>query len=190
VQVVAEKNRKQIYRRIVHAVNRIYCQDFVCKPVQEDRLSLTFDTDKLSVEYKIRTFGKGIWYKILHVLKMIRSQLFGRFLMYFGLTAAGTDWGRYKKDLEENTDYRKFDDMVREVLSGTKKQREELIDLLESLYREGKIAYGLHVAPEVMITCMVMDYSQEHFHFVDGSAGGYAAAAAALKRRLQKLKEN
>lgn len=190
VHVVAEKNRRQIYRQVVHAVNRIYCQDFVCKPVQEDRISLTFDTSKLSVEYKIRTFGQSIWTKIVHILKMTRSQLAGTFLMYFGITAAGTDWGRYKKDLENNTDYRKFDDMIREVLSGTREQREELTGLLESLYREGKIAYGLHVAPEVMFTCMVMDYNREHFHFVDGSAGGYAAAAASLKRRMKILKEN
>ncbi len=187
VQVLDVEQREEIYRRVVYAINRIYCEDFVCKPVQEDRVSLTFDWDKLSVEYKIRSFGKKWWKKLLYLGELCFKQLAGKVLMYFGGSAGGADWSEYKLDLERNTDYRKFDNMVRQVLSGKKEQRKELIRYLEKLYQDGKIVYGLHYTPTVMITCMVMDYNHDHFHFVDGTAGGYAAAAAQLKEKLNNL---
>ena len=34
-----------------------------------------------------------------------------------------------------------------------------------------------------------MNYDKEHYHFVDGSAGGYAAAAAGMKDRLKEVKD-
>ena len=100
------------------------------------------------------------------------------------------DWGVYKSRLIENTDYRKFDDTLRMVLSGTKKQRDLLTDFLENEHRMGKLVYGLHPSDSAIITCVVFNYETEHIHFLDGSNGGYALAAQKMKKQRETDQTN
>jgi hypothetical protein len=81
-----------------------------------------------------------------------------------------------------NTDFRKFDGSLRLVLSGTAAQRGELAAYLDGLRDAGSVAYGMHVARSALMTCLIEERQGAHFHFVDASGGGYAAAAAAMKR--------
>ena len=97
----------------------------------------------------------------------------------------GTDWGRYKEVLTANTDCRKFDDMLRMVISGTADQRAALDEYLQGRRAAGRLVYGVHCAPRALMTCMVFSYSGEHIHFVDGADGGYALAAKGLKAQLR-----
>ncbi|NKB69439.1 MAG: DUF3095 family protein [Candidatus Latescibacteria bacterium] len=85
-----------------------------------------------------------------------------------------------------NSDFRKFDDLLRMVISGTAEQREMLADYLEREYQRGDLVYGVHVAPAALMTCMVFNYDTDHMHFIDGAGGGYTLAAADMKRRLGK----
>ena len=56
---------------------------------------------------------------------------------------------------------------------------------LESARRSGAIYYGLHRQAEASMTSIVPSYlTDDHFHFVDGSAGGYARAAESLKAQM------
>jgi Protein of unknown function (DUF3095) len=57
--------------------------------------------------------------------------------------------GVYKDLTIAATDYRKFDNMLRMVISGDRSQREKLTGYLEKNYREGKLVYGLHVADRI-----------------------------------------
>jgi hypothetical protein len=74
------------------------------------------------------------------------------------------------------------DGSLRLVLSGTSAQRAALERYLAELRDAGRVAYGLHVARSALMTCLIEERQGAHFHFVDASGGGYAAAALALKR--------
>ena len=72
------------------------------------------------------------------------------------------------------------------VISGTPQKGKQLISYLEEQYQAGKVYYGTHSAEATLLTCMVFDYQANHFHFIDGSNGGYALAAANMKKQLRK----
>jgi hypothetical protein len=97
------------------------------------------------------------------------------------------DWGQYKQNLIANTDYRKFDETLRMIISGTLEQRKQLVAYLEKLHIERKIVYGIHASPAAIITCMIFNYDTDHVHFLDGSNGGYTMAAKEMKRQLKEL---
>jgi Protein of unknown function (DUF3095) len=99
-----------------------------------------------------------------------------------GLRVGGFDPVRYRRELVENTDFRKFDDGLRMTIDCTP----ALADRLEALLRgaeEDKIArFGIHRQGAALMTCFVpFPTRSDHVHFVDGASGGYAAAARALK---------
>jgi hypothetical protein len=119
----------------------------------------------------------------------MRGKVFtGKLLIRLKLKTRNTDWGRYKTELAENTDYRKFSDIFRQVLSGNEVQRVELEKYLADLYGKGLLVYGMHAAPTALLTCLIFSYNGAHMHLVDGGNGGYALAAAALKERLKNLR--
>ena len=103
------------------------------------------------------------------------------------LKFGGADWDRYQRDAVTNTDFRKFDDVLRQILAGTRHQREQLAAFLEQAYTDGELVYGLCAAPAAMMTCLIFNRHGEHVHFVDGVDGGYAKAATQMKQRLADL---
>lgn len=97
------------------------------------------------------------------------------------------NWGEYKSQVVANADYKKFDNKLRQVLSGTEAQREKLTAFLEERFRNRELVYGIHVAPTALITCLIFNYNGAHVHLVDSDNGGYALAAAQLKKQLKQL---
>ena len=112
--------------------------------------------------------------------------ILGWIFMRFKLKIGDVFWGEYKNDLVSNTDFKKFDGVLREVISGTAEQRMKLTAYLEKHYKNGECAYGIHTSDSALVTCMINNRSGEHFHFVDGSDGGYAMAAAAMKDQMRQ----
>ena len=98
----------------------------------------------------------------------------------------GFDPIKYAAGLAANTDFRKFDDMLRMISDCETAQRERLVAFLERLRGEGKLVYGLHVSSHALMTCLVFT-TDDHIHFIDGSGGGYAMAAWQLKEQLRAL---
>lgn len=111
--------------------------------------------------------------------------LLGNIFMARNIKTNETNWAVYKKDLISNADFRKFDDMIRKVISGTKQMRIELTEYLEQKRKNGEIIYGIHVSDSALMTCVVDKYEKNHFHFVDGSDGGYAMAAKQMKDQIK-----
>ncbi len=105
----------------------------------------------------------------------------GRLIMACKVKFAGADWGRYKDDAAANTDFEKFDDALRMVVVAGPEAVAKLRAKLDAAVSAGRIWYGLDVSEECRMTCLVFVRGRQHFHFVDGSGGGYAAAASALK---------
>lgn len=98
------------------------------------------------------------------------------------------DAGKYADSMGAHSDFRKFDDVLRMVVDCTAEQCAAVRALLERLASEGELSYGLHEAPEALMTCFVYDVKDGgHIHFIDGGDGGYAMAARQLKAQLKKL---
>jgi len=172
----------KIYHEAISAIDHAYGGSGKHHPVEADKLRLAGSAPG---EVAVRTHRLAKYRRTIYALSVCAQQIIGRFLMKSGLRFAGVDWGRYKQEVIDNTDRRKFDDTLRIVMSGTAEQRQVMESWLEERYRAGALAYGLHVAPAALMTCLIGDRGAgDHVHFVDGAHGGYAMAAVDLKRRL------
>ena len=101
-----------------------------------------------------------------------------------GIKVGSFDPKIYKRQLVDNTDFRKFDDGLRMTIDCTP----ELADRLEARLKEAEAAgialSGLHRQQAALMTCFVPSPTRpDHVHFIDGAAGGYAAAAQSVKLR-------
>ena len=177
-----------IYKDIIRKIEDIYGEDSICHPVAEEELRLTLSNRILNYEYKVRTFNKDFSTKIKYKLEQFYRVLAGKYLISKEKTVNGYNWGNYKHDLITNTDFKKFDDQLRFVISGTPEQRMELEKYLKKKLDSRQLVYGIHHAPTALITCLIYNYHNQHIHFVDGDNGGYALAAKQLKKQLKELK--
>jgi hypothetical protein len=118
-----------------------------------------------------------------------RLSLAGRGLLKLGLSAGGFDGSSYMSEFLQNTDFQKFDEALRMVLDMPEGQVSQLARYLQDRFVEGKLAYGMHLSDQALITCMVKSYAGDHVHFVDGAEGGYALAAKQLKAQLKSFSE-
>ena len=89
--------------------------------------------------------------------------------------------GRYLRQLEENSDFRKFDDALRMTLDCPVAVADAIEARLRNAAAAGIVRYGLHRQDAAQITCFTPSASESnHMHFIDGARGGYAAAATAI----------
>jgi hypothetical protein len=189
VQVLADNidEQQRLYAQFLKEIQRIYGEDHHHHPLREKLLILASSRRLLSAEAKIKTVLKKKQETFKALLKLKLLCWLGKWLMLRKVKTEHTDWGQYKQQLILNTDYRKFDEILRMVISGTKEQRLELCSILEKAHSQGKIAYGIHVSTGSLITCMVKDYDKDHLHFLDGSNGGYAMAAKKMKEQIKMM---
>jgi hypothetical protein len=88
----------------------------------------------------------------------------------------------YIKQVVANSDHRKFDDALRMIIDCSPELADEIEQSLIEAARKGIVRFGLHRERAAMMTCFTpFPTHADHMHFVDGAAGGYALAAAALK---------
>lgn len=169
------------YRRVLGWVRRIYGEPEQCRPVAEDGLHVTLAGRTLSNETRLKNWRDGAARRLAAALRLRVNVIAAWLLLALRVRTESADYGRYRRDIVSNTDFRKFDGTIRLVLAGTETQREELVTVLDRLRSEGAISYGMHVAHAALMTCLVERREGAHFHFVDAAGGGYAAAATALK---------
>lgn len=102
----------------------------------------------------------------------------------FNLSAAGYNAPLYREKLKENSDYCKFDDVLRMVLDCTTEQSNQIHILIEDMRVAGDIDYGVFETQRALMTCMLFDLSSDqHLHFVDGDNGGFYSASIGLKKQ-------
>jgi hypothetical protein len=91
----------------------------------------------------------------------------------------------YRGELRSNTDFQKYDGILRMVLDVSESQAALIERHLEREHDAGRLVYGVHVADTALMTCVVFSLEQsKHVHFIDGSDGGFARAAQEFKSRL------
>jgi len=111
--------------------------------------------------------------------------LFAYLIMRFDLKVGGFVPNIYKRQVVENSDFRKYDDGLRMILDCTPQLERALSDRLAAAARDGIVRYGLHRQDAAMMTCFTPSLLRsDHVHFIDGAQGGYASAATALKAMM------
>lgn len=97
------------------------------------------------------------------------------------------DARRYKQDVSDNSDFRKFDDGLKMTVDVDSERFGRIEALLKEAAAAGICRYGLHRQDSALITCFVINPMQrDHMHFIDGASGGYALAAARMKEMALK----
>ncbi len=180
----SENQLNRIYRDVILQLEKIYGGDARLNPILPASLCLSFSQKNLDLEAKARAPGRRWWNRQGYLLKMRWENALGWLLMGLGIRMPDVDWGAYKQIVTDATDYRKFDDMLRMVISSTPAQRRKLDHYLEKKYQEGRLVYGIHTSASALMTCLVFERGGQQVHFVDGGDGGYALAAVAMKRRM------
>lgn len=164
-------------------VTRIYGDHDERHPMRGDRHSVSLNPLTTLREAKLASVGP--WGRALVWAKILVRSWIGRICMALSVRAFGVDWGEYHREIRQQSDCVKMDDLFRMVLSGEADKLARLRDWLERQRQAGRLHYGTHASPSAILTCLVMDRQGRHFHFVDGSDGGYALAAIELKGQLK-----
>ncbi len=154
-------------------------------PVSDAALRFRWPPRGLALEARA-TMGRGSF------LRSYAGALVTAALQYWcerrGWKIGAYDAPRYRGELKAQTDFRKFDGMLRTVLDVTPEQAGRIEAWLEQQYRERRLVYGLHRARTALMTCLVFNLEQgEQVHFVDAAGGGFAKAAEGFKARLAAL---
>jgi hypothetical protein len=101
-----------------------------------------------------------------------------------GLTIGGFDGRAYRASLVRHCDALKFVDGLKMVVDCTPDEAGAVEAALEALPRGMGFSFGVQRSSSALMTCFVQSTSDSgHVHFIDGSEGGYAIAARAMKRR-------
>jgi hypothetical protein len=137
---------------------------------------------RASIEFEARAGGEhGQWLRRLKVLAQT--------LILLVLDRTNGNLGtfnarRYRRVLSQNSDFRKYDDGLKLTVDVSRSRLGRIEQRLEQAARQGICRFGLHRQESALITCIVPSpYTDDHLHFIDGAAGGYAMAAASMKSK-------
>ena len=175
------------YRKLFDRIAKTYGDISSYHPLRAERMRLSFSPGELGHEWRVRSSRLSLMGRVNYYARMVLLNLAGVYLFARRKDTSTVRWSRYIADMVENSDFRKFDGMLRMVMDGSEAQYEELRSYLEAQHREGRLVYGMHKSREALVTCIVFSYNGNHVHFVDGSDGGYAMAARGLKAQLKAL---
>lgn len=149
------------------------------RPLPDNGPPLASPFQGFGIEAKtVRTRGFHLW----PLARLAAGRLASFMILRTGRHFAGFDPARYRHQLVENTDFRKFDDGLRMTLDCTPALADRLEIMLSEAEKQGIVRHGLHRQDAALMTCFVPSPTRpDHIHFVDGAMGGYAMAAQALK---------
>jgi hypothetical protein len=123
--------------------------------------------------------------RLLDRALIVPRAIMGRLILMTDLSLGGFRPAQYRRQLVNNTDFRKFDDGLRMTVDCTPATADAIEARLTAAEYAQVCRYGTHRQKTANLTCIVPSpIRADHVHFVDGANGGYAAAAAKLKRGL------
>ncbi len=186
VSAIIKADSAEIYKDVIQNITELVGGHHNLRISSGNNLKTHSTPQGLRAEQKVRTHGKSPWQKSIYLFSGWVRSLIGRIFFRFNMTFGGVNWGQYKQEVIHNTDFWKYDDVLRFVADLTREEEEKLQNLLESFSQSGKIRYGLHFSDSALMTCLVFSRLGNHVHFVDGNNGGYALAASHLKKKREK----
>ena len=177
-----------VYREINRFISGTFDRESPqgANPVHEESMTYKWPTLETLRQCRMVWGQKNIAKNLLgHIFDILLFRTLNRFEWVLN----GFDVTDYRRDVIVNSDYRKFDDMLRMVVDCSEDQAKAVERYLEKLHREGRIVYGLHYSKTALMTCFVQSLeSSGHVHFIDGDNGGYAMAAQQLKQQLGRVR--
>lgn len=182
----SDKIKSKVYSECLQKVEDVYGSINERNPVTENKLKMTKSWKKMQTEWKIRTWKPTLKRKLVYAVKLMYEALGGEIVMRNNITARGVKWGNYKSDFVTHVDFRKFDEGLRFVASGTISERTQLEEFLEEKFKKGDLYYGIHSSESLIVTCYITNHEKKHIHFVDGIDGGYALAAKKMKKQVKE----
>lgn len=177
----------QIYEEVLRQVEKVFGEEDVRHPLRPERLSLRVMPLEMEEEVGLRFAGRSAARRLWMRGWSSMENRVGGFLMGRRLKALGVDWGKYFEQVIGHSDCQKFTGMLALTAAGSRASREKLENWLEEQYRAGRLVYGVGVSRASLITCVVLERSCRHYHFVDGADGGYARASFGLKERWRRV---
>jgi hypothetical protein len=152
----------------------------VARPVPDNAPGVGWPPPGLDLEARAsRKSGEGLF---MRRLRVSAGTLLAFMIMRFGIRVGGFDPAVYRREVVENSDFRKFDDNLRMTLDCTPALADRIEQRLAKAEDDKVARFGLHRQPSAIMTCIVPSIvDSSHVHFVDGAAGGYALAARRLK---------
>jgi hypothetical protein len=176
-----------IYRNVLGWVAEAFGPESERHPLSKEDLDLLTRADEQRLEVDFRNFEKPAWQRKIQAAWNALENKVGLYLMKTGKRFLGVDWAAYFDGVLKFGDHQKFSGMLALTSSTSTEKREALEEKLASAHEAGHLAYGLNRTHRVIITCMVMDRSKHHRHFVDGYGNGYTQASRQLKKQLASL---
>lgn len=174
------------YRRVIAAIETLFGDFSRHHPLRPEGLRLGLLPRQLAHEWRVRHGGRGALAGAWAALRLFAANVAGMLLLGRTPPIGASLWRGYRRALVENSDFRKFDGVLRMVVDATAAQAAALEATLAAEAAAGYLAYGLHKSREALVTCLVESRASKHIHFVDGSDGGYVAAARQLKAALAR----
>lgn len=172
-----ERDFADLARRVVTAANGL---ERGGHPVPPGGPGVTWPPPGLSLNAHVSREGRNL---SRHKLKLLGQNLLIWLLFRTGLRLGEFQPDHYARMVSRNADFRKFDDGLKMTLDCDAETRARIEAILEEARQRGKIRYGLFAQDEAMMTCFVPSAMRDdHVHFIDGAAGGYAAAAERIRR--------
>ncbi len=155
-------------------------------PVKAGALHTKWPPTDFEIESRVHAGSGRLWARIGSRLWTLLHSMGGRFIFATGMRTPLIDPKQYRRSMIQRSDFRKFDGMLRMVLEAPTEKIPALLALLDEEHRRGALLYGVHRAPSAIMTCVVFSLKEDsHVHFIDGSDGGYALAAAQYKEQLE-----
>ncbi|MGO6852637.1 DUF3095 domain-containing protein [Rhizobium beringeri] len=147
-------------------------------PVPADGPDLAFSLHGINREAKATAPpSRRLWQKLFIFLQLGITVACYR----FGIPLGRFDARRYKRDVADNSDFRKFDDGLKMTIDVDAEHLKRIETLLQQAQAKGVARYGLHRQSSALMTCFVpTPIARDHIHFIDGAAGGYAVAASQI----------
>ncbi len=173
-----------IYQNILAEITEKLGHDFSkCRPVKPQNMKFRWPPKGLKTEAMATRGALSYRRKLLSLYK----ESFIQWIMdVFKLSAGGFNAPVYRDELHSNSDYLKFDDMIRMVIDCSKEDIVALDAILKKYHEAKHIVYGMHEADSALMTCLLFSLKQsKHVHFIDGSNGGFAIAARQLKQQIR-----
>lgn len=177
LRVMKSSDQARIFKEVFEIVEEIYGSFEERRPISIENLKLAAGLDRFDTENKLK-FGSS---SPKRIAKSIIGYVAGK---VFLRRSSGKE---YLKNLVELSDTLVLNGMMNTVISGTEVQRKKLDTRLQRLEEAGQIVYGMNVCNESIMSCYVQDRKDNHIHFIDGSEGGYTAAAIKMKRKLAAI---
>src|SRR5436190_21134734 len=141
------------YRKVSDKIAQIYGDISSYHPLRAEHMRLSFNPRQLGHEWRVRSSRLSLWGRVKYFARMVLLNLAGVYLFARKMDTKTVRWSRYIGELVENSDFRKFDGMLRMVMDGSEAQYRDLQDYLEGQHREGRLIYGMHKSSEALLTC-------------------------------------